>query len=169
MSKKLVEVRDKFSETLNDPRNLNASTREIATTFFIRHRSSIASEAWDEVTISGLVHMMGGLRKKRPPPTSQDQGLFAGFDIEPIVVVRVAEEGKGLVEKNKGRASITLPEAIDYLERHMKERDANVKMIREWRRLIARVKPFMTRAGMTIEEGLRAAAAANEAKTKKRS
>jgi len=36
-------------------------------------------------------------------------------DIDPIVVVRVVEEGKDLVEKNKGIASLTLPEALDYL------------------------------------------------------
>src|ERR1043166_7904598 len=146
MSKKLVEVRDKFSKALNDPRNLNAGTRDIATTFFIRNRSSIPQDAWDEVTISGLVHMMGGLRKKKPLPTSPDQGLFAGFDIEPIVLVRVEEDGKG-VEKNKGRGSLTLPEATEYLERHTREHDLNTKLIKEWRRLIARVKPFMTRPG----------------------
>jgi hypothetical protein len=167
MSKKLVEVRDKFSKVLNDPAHLNAPSREIALMFLASHRDSIPADAWDEVTITGLVHIMGDLRKKRPPQTDTDQGLFAGFDVELIVVVRVVEEGKAAVEKNKGTPSLTLPEAMDYLSRHTKERATNTKRIREWRRLIARVKPFMTREGMTLEEGLTAATAFEESKKKK--
>lgn len=92
---------------------------------------------------------------------------MALFDVEPIVVVRVSEGGSAPVEKNKGTLSLTLPEAMDYLARHSKERETNTKRIREWRRLIARVKPFMTKDGMTLEDGLIKAAAADEAKTKR--
>jgi hypothetical protein len=93
--------------------------------------------------------------------------LFSGFDIEPIVVVRVVVDGIGPIEKNKDRNSVTLPEALDYIERHSKERTANTKKISEWRRLVNRVKPFMTTAGMTLGEGLTLAQAAEAKKNKK--
>jgi hypothetical protein len=167
VSQKLLEVRDKFSKILSDPAHLNASSRQIAFDFLSSHRSLISAEAWDEVTITGLVHIMSSLRLKRPVQTDPDQGVLAGFDVDPIVVVRVVEEGGGIAEKNKGTLSLTLSEAMDYLARHTKERSTNTKRIREWRRLIARVKPFMTREGMTLEEGLKVAAAAEEAKGKR--
>jgi hypothetical protein len=159
VSKQLMEVREKFSKVLNDPVHLNASSREIARAFLKSHRSTIAAEAWDEVTITGLVHIMGNLRQRRPAvadPKSA-QSLFAAFDIEPIVVVRVLEDGKGPVEKNKDLPSLTLPEALDYLARHTRERATNTKRVREWRRLIARVRPYMTKEGMTLAEGMMAA------------
>jgi hypothetical protein len=167
MSKKLVEVRDKFSVFLNDNTHLNAVSRDIASAFFQSHQSSISQDAWKEVILTGLVQIMGGLRSKRPPQAGSEQGFLALFDVEPIVVVRVVEEGKGTVEKNKGTLSLTLPEALDYLARHTKEFETNTKRIREWRRLINRAKPFMTKEGMTLEEGLIAAAAADEEKKKK--
>lgn len=169
MSKQLMEVRDKFSKVLNDPAHLNAQSREIARGFLYSHRSTISPDTWDEVTITGLVHMMGGLRRRRPAPESAEGtlSLFAGFDIDPIVVVRVVEDGKGPVEKNKDLPSLTLPEALDYVARHAKERATNTKLIREWRRLIARVKPYMTKDGMTLAEGMMAAAAHATSKKKK--
>jgi hypothetical protein len=159
MSKNLMEVREKFIKVLNDPAHLNAGSREIAEAFLNSQRSEISSDAWDEVIIIGLIHMMGSLRRRRPILAGADgtHNLFAGFDIEPIIVVRVVEDGKGPVEKNKDLGSLTLPEALDYVARHSKERAANHKRIREWRRLITRVKPFMTKEGMTLAEGLIAA------------
>ena len=169
MSKQLMEVRDKFSKVLNDPAHLNAPSREIARSFLSSHRSAISHEAWDEVIVTGLVHIMGGLRQRRPVLESSEgaQSLFAGFDIEPIVVVRVVEDGKGTIEKNKDLPSLTLAEALDYVARHTKERATNTKRIREWRRLIARVKPFMTRENMTLAEGMMAADAHDASKRKK--
>jgi hypothetical protein len=168
VSKKLVEVRDKFSKFLG-PEHLDAPTREIAKAFLDSHEKIIAKDAWREVTITGLVHILGGLRKRRPRPGSSidGQGLFAGFGIDPVVVVRTFEEETGTVEKNKDLGSLTLPEAMDCLARHTKERASNVKTAREWRRLIAKVKPFMTREGMTLAEGMRAAEAHEAAKKKK--
>jgi hypothetical protein len=163
-----MEVRDKFSQVLSDPTNLNASTRQIAKNFLATHRSAISKEAWDEVMITGLVQIMGKLRgrRRRPSGGSLDTlDLFAGFDIDPIVVVRVVEKGKGSVEKNKDVSTLTLPEALDYLACHTKERVANTNRVREWRRLISRVRPFMTEDGMTLGDGLRLAKAA-EAKKK---
>ena len=169
MNKELMEVRDKFSTALNDPAHLDAQSREIARAFLNSQRSTFAPGTWDEVTISGLVGMMGGLRKRRPVEGAEGTlSLFAGFDIDPIVVVRVVEDGKGPVEKNKGLPSLTLPEALDYVSRHDKERATNTKLIREWRRLINRVKPFMTKEGMTLAEGLIAAAAHTASKKKKK-
>lgn len=169
MSKQLMEVRDKFSKVLNDPAHLNARSRDIARTFLDSHRSTISHEAWDEVIVTGLVHIMGGLRQRRPVLEGSEGALslFAGFDIEPIVVVRVVEDGKGAIEKNKDLPSLTLAEALDYVARHTKERATNTKRIREWRRLIARVKPFMTREGMTLAEGMMAADAEDASKKKK--
>jgi hypothetical protein len=168
MSKRLMEVRDRFIKVLNDPKHLNASSREIASSFLETHRTEIAAESWDEVTITGLVAIMGGLRHRRPVPEdgSGAQSLFASFAIDPIVVVRVTEEGRGTVEKNKDIGSLTLAEALDYLNRHSKERAANATRVREWRRLIKRVKPFMT-SQMTLAEGLAAAEAHDTAKGKK--
>jgi hypothetical protein len=57
--------------------------------------------------------------------------------------------------------SLTLPEAMDYLARHDKDRETNTKRVREWRRLIARVKPFMIKEGMTLAEGMMLAQAAD--------
>ena len=171
MSKKLMEIRDQFSKVLNDPAHLNAPSREIASAFLVSHRGIIPSESWDEVTITGLVHIMDGLRKRRRLPSEKSAGtldLFAGFAIEPIVVVRVIEDGKGAVDKNKESSSLTLPEAMDYLARHTKERETNTKRAREWRRLISRVRPYMTRDGMTLGEGMLLAQAA-DAKKKKQS
>jgi hypothetical protein len=164
-----MEVRDKFSKVLNDPAHLNASSRDIARNFLQSHRSTISHEAWDEVIVTGLVHIMSGLRQRRPvlEGSGGTLNLFAGFDIEPIVVVRVVEDGKGTVEKNKDLPSLTLPEALDYIARHTKERATNTKRIREWRRLIARVKPFMTKEGMTLADGLTAADAHEASKKKK--
>jgi hypothetical protein len=167
MSKKLMEVRDQFSKVLNDPAHLNASSREIASAFLASHSSTISIEAWNEVTITGLIHIMDGLRRRRRPPSEKSIGtldLFAGFKIEPIIVVRVNEDGKGIVDKNKDLPSLTLPEAMDYLARHDKDRETNTKRVREWRRLIARVKPFMTREGMTLSEGMMLAHAADTKK-----
>ncbi len=157
MSKKLVEVRDQFSKVLNDPAHLNASSREIASAFLASHGSTISRDSWDEVKIIGLIYIMDGVGRRRRPPSQKSAGtldLFAEFKIEPIVVVRVAEDGKGIVDKNKELPSLTLPEAMDYLSRHDKDRETNTKRVREWRRLIARVKPFMTREGMTLSEGM---------------
>jgi hypothetical protein len=169
VSKELMEIRDKFSKVLNDPAHLDAQSREIARSFLISQRATFALESWDEVTISGLVGMMSGLRKRRSPETGEGAlSLFAGFDIDPIVIVRVVEDGKGPVEKNKGLPSLTLPEALDYVARHDKERATNTKLLREWRRLINRVKPFMTKEGMTLGEGLTAAAAHTASKKKKK-
>jgi hypothetical protein len=111
---------------------------------------------------------MGGLRSRRRPPSDEASApdLFSGFQIDPVVVVRVVEDGKGAVEKNKDVPSLTWPEAMDYYERHNKERETNTKRIREWRRLLSRVKPFMTKDGMTLREGLELAVAA-EGKKKK--
>jgi hypothetical protein len=53
---------------------------------------------------------------------------------------------------------------MDYLARHNKDRETNTKRVREWRRLIARVKPYMTREGMTLSEGMMLA----QADTKKK-
>jgi hypothetical protein len=159
-----MEVRDRFSKILNDPAHLNASSRDIASAFLASHRSTISQDAWDEVTKTGLVHIMDGLRRRRrhPSPDSVETvDLFSGFDIEPIVVVRVIEPGKGAVEKNKDLPSLTLSEAMDYYSRHNKERETNTKKIREWRRLINRVKPYMTRENMTLSEGLLLAQAAD--------
>jgi hypothetical protein len=167
MSKSLVEVRGKFSKFLNDNSHLNDTSRNIATAFFRTHQSTIPQENWDELAISGLVQMMGGLRLRRPPQTGSDQGVLALFDVDPIVVVRVVEDGDAVVEKNKSTLYLTLPEAMEYLSRHTKERETNTKKIREWRRLITRVKPFMTKADMTIEEGLIAAAASEKRGTRK--
>ena len=155
--------------TLNDPAHLNAPSREIAAEFLRSHRASISADAWDEVIITGLVHIMGGLRARRPPPVTSDGSpdLFAGFNLDPVLVVRSFEEGKGYVEKNKGLPSLTLPEAEDWLARHTKERALDGRKISEWRRLIKRVKPYMTRDDMTLEEGLKAAAANEEKKAKK--
>ncbi len=111
--------------------------------------------------------MMDGLRRRRRLPSEKSVGtldLFAGFKIEPIVVVRVAESGKGIVDKNKELPSLTLPEAMDYLARHDKDRETNTKRVREWRRLISRVKPFMTREGMTLGDGMILAQAADAKK-----
>lgn len=169
MSKKLMEVREEFSRMLNDPTHLNAPSRDIAAAFLQSHRSKFDQDVWDEVTKTGLVHIMGDLRKRRRPPSGDSidtPDLFASYDLEPIVVVRVVEDGVGPVEKNKDLGSVTLPEALDYIARHSKERAANTKRIREWRRLISRVKPYMTRDGMTLSEGLQSASAA-EAKRKK--
>jgi hypothetical protein len=166
-----VEVRDKFSEVLNDRAHLNAPSREIASAFLTSHCSAFPKDTWDEVTITGLVHIMDGLRRRRRPPShgSVDApDLFAAFDIEPIVVVRVVEDGKGVTEKNKDLSSITLPEALDYLARHTKERETNTKKAREWRRLINRVKPFMTREGMTLGEAMLLAQAAEAKKDKQK-
>jgi hypothetical protein len=169
VSKELMEIRDKFSKVLNDPAHLDAQSREIARSFLNSQRATFALESWDEVTISGLVGMMSGLRKRRSPETGEGTlSLFAGFDIDPIVIVRVVEDGKGPVEKNKGLPSLTLPEALDYVARHDKERATNTKLLREWRRLINRVKPFMTKEGMTLGEGLMAAAAHTASKKKKK-
>src|ERR1700683_5416116 len=99
-----MEVRDHFSKVLNDPVHLNASSREIASAFLASHDTKISTESWNEVKIVGLIHIMDGLRKRRRPPSEVAAGtldLFAGFKIEPIVVVRVAEDGKGIVDKNK--------------------------------------------------------------------
>jgi|SRR6266478_7224032 len=162
-----MEVRDQFSKVLNDPAHLNASSREIASAFLTSHGSTISAEAWDEVRIIGLIHMMDGLRRRRRLPSEKSVGtldLFAGFKIEPIVVVRVAESGKGIVDKNKELPSLTLPEAMDYLARHDKDRETNTKRVREWRRLISRVKPFMTREGMTLGDGMILAQAADAKK-----
>jgi hypothetical protein len=169
VSKELMEVRDKFSKVLNDPAHLNAQSREIAKDFLNCHRSLFATETWDEVTISGLVGMMGGLRRKRPVPESSEGtlNLFAEFDIEPIVVIRVVEDGKGPIEKNKDLPSLTLPEALDYVARHAKERATNTKRLREWRRMINRVRPYMTKDGMTLAEGMMAAEAHAASKRKK--
>ncbi len=169
MSKKLMEVREKFSEFLRDPAHLDATSPQIAAAFFEKFCSEISEEAWAEVTKAGLVHMLGGLRTRRRPPVKDPvdaPDLFAGFNIEPIVVVRVSEASGGVVSKNKDRASLTLAEALDYLNRFTKERTSNLKKAREWRRLISRVRPFMTKDGMTLGEGLRLAQAA-EAKKKK--
>jgi hypothetical protein len=163
-----MEVRDQFSKVLNDPLHLNASSREIASAFLVSHGAKISTESWNEVKIIGLIHMMDGLRRRRRPPSEESVGtldLFAGFKIEPIVVVRVAEDGKGVVDKNKELPSLTLPEAMDYLARHNKDRETNTKRVREWRRLIARVKPFMTKEGMTLSEGMMLAQAAEAKKT----
>lgn len=167
MSKSLVEVRGKFSKYLNDNAHLNDTSRNIATAFFREHRSTISQADWDQLTISGLVQMMSSLRLRRPPQTGSDQGVLALFGVDQIVVVRVVEDGDAVVEKNKSTLSLTLPEAMEYLSQHTKERETNTKKIREWRRLITRVKPFMTKADMTIEEGLIAAAAAEAADDKK--
>jgi hypothetical protein len=168
VSKELMEIRDKFSNVLNDPAHLNAQSRAIARSFLLSNRSAFPSESWDEVTISGLVGMMGSLRKRRPTPDSEGTlSLFADFKIEPIVVVRVVEDGKGPVEKNKDLPSLTLPEAMDYVARHAKERASNTKRLREWRRMINRVKPFMSREGMTLAEGMAAAHAAARKRKKK--
>ncbi len=164
MSKKLMEVREQFSKVLNDPAHLNAASRDIASAFLTSHRLSISQEAWDEVTKTGLVHIMDGLRRRKRQPTSESVGaldLFSAFDIEPIVVVRVVEVGKGTVEKNKDLPSLTLAEAVDYYARHNKERETNTKRAREWRRLINRVRPYMTREDMTLSEGLLLAQAAD--------
>jgi hypothetical protein len=162
-----MEVRDQFSKVLNDPAHLNASSRAIASAFLASHGSMISTECWNEVKIIGLIHMMDGLRRRRRPPSEKSVGtldLFAGFKIEPIVVVRVAEDGKGIIDKNKELPSLTLPEAMDYLARHDKDRETNTKRVREWRRLIARVKPFMTREGMTLNDGMMLAQAADAKK-----
>jgi hypothetical protein len=163
-----VEVRDQFSKVLNDPAHLDAQSRDIAAGFLNSHRTAFPRDAWDEVTINGLVGMMGGLRKRRRRADgtgkSDTPDLFAGFNIDPIVVVHAYEEGKGVVEKNKSREMLTLPEARDYLDRHSKERIANAKMIAEWRRLIRRVTPFMTQDGMTLADGLKFAAEADAKK-----
>ena len=168
MTKKLLEIRDLFSKTINDPAHLNAPSREIASTFLRSNRSKFPLTDWDEVTITGLVHIMGGLRKRRPPQVGSDgtKDLFSDFAIDPIVVVRSTEKGS-VVENNKAVPSLTLAEAEDYLARHTKERVSNGKMIAEWRRLIKRVKPFMTKEGMTLEDGLKVAAAHDAAKKKK--
>ena len=169
MSKKLMEVRDKFSRVLNDPAHLNAQSRDIAKQFLDSHRSKFSPDTWDEVTITGLVHIMGGLRRRRPTTEKTDHtlNLFAEFDIDPIVVIRIVEDGRGPVEKNKDLPSLTLPEALDYLARHTKERATNTKLIREWRRMIARVRPYMTHEGMTLADGMIAAAAHADEKKKK--
>jgi hypothetical protein len=171
LSKNLVEVRNQFSKVLSDPTHLDAQSRDIAAGFLKSHRSAFSRDAWDEVTIIGLIHMMGGLRKRRRRPDgvakTDTPDLFSGFNIDPIVIVHSYEDGKGVVEKNKRRETLTLPEAKDYLDRHSKERIANAKMISEWRRLIRRVTPHMTRDGMTLEDGLKLAAEA-EAKKKKK-
>jgi hypothetical protein len=162
-----MEVRDQFSKVLNDPAHLNASSREIASTFLASHDAKISIESWNEVKIIGLIHIMDGLRRRRRPPSEEagsTRDLFAGFKIEPIVVVRVVENGRGAVDKNKELPSLTLPEAMDYLARHNKDRETNTKRVREWRRLIARVKPYMTREGMTLSEGMMLA----QADTKKK-
>lgn len=162
MSKQLVEVRDSFSKFMNDSARLNASSREIAQAFLASRRSTIPPDVLDEVTISGFVHMMGGLRKRRPHVDGSNpiRDLFAGFDIDPIVVVRVSESDGGTVDRNKDVGSLTLPEALDYLAQHSKQRAANTKLAREWRRLIGRVKPYMKREGMTLAEGMKLSEAA---------
>lgn len=171
MSKNLVEVRNQFSKVLSDPAHLDAQSRDIATTFLRSHRTNFSRDAWDEVTIIGLIHMLDGLRKRRRRvdgvAKSDTPDLFSSFNIDRIVVVHSYEEGKGVVEKNKGRETLTLPEAKDYLARHTKERIANTKMIGEWRRLIRRVTPFMTQDGMTLADGLKLAAEADAKKAKK--
>jgi hypothetical protein len=153
---------------LNDARHLDAPSRKIAADFFDSHESEIPKDAWREVTIDGLVHMLDGLRRRRRAPSGTAIAaldLFSGFDVDPIVVVRTTEEGKGVVEKNKDVASVTLPEALDYLARYTQERETNTKKAREWRRLIARVRPYMTKDGMTLGEAMKLAQAA-EAKKK---
>lgn len=168
MSKKLVEVRDAFSKVLNDPENLNASSREIASDFHDNKLISFAQASRREVSIIGLIHMMDGLRRRRRPPSDsaiESPDLFASYRLDPIVVVRVSEPGRPTVERNKDLGSLTLPEAMDYLAQHSKERATNTKKARSMRKLIARVKPFMTE-GMTLLEGMKLALTADTKKKK---
>lgn len=171
MSKKLVEIREEFIKYLNDPARLNERSRVIASGFLKATRSKFSADAWDEVLLNGLVQMLGGVRTRRQRPSTGSvdaPDLFASFKLDPIVIVRVIEDGEGVVEKNKPINSITLPEALDCLARFSKEREANNEKAREWRKLIARVKPYMTREGMTLEEGLKLAATADAKKRKRK-
>lgn len=167
MSKELIAVRDTFSKFLNDPKHLNAQTREIASAFLKTHRGVITPAAMNELATTGLVHMMGGLRSRRRMPSglATTPDLFSGFDIDPVVVVRVSENGGAAVEKNKSVAEMTWAEALDYVQRHDRERETNTKRIREWRRLLKRAKPYMAgNSDMTLGEAMSLAAADENAK-----
>jgi hypothetical protein len=171
VNKDLIAVRDRFSKFLNDPKHLNAQTREIASTFLKTHRDIITPAGMNELATTGLVHMMGGLRSRRRMPSgvATTPDLFSGFDIDPVVVVRVSESGGSAVEKNKSVADLTWAEALDYVHRHDRERETNTKRIREWRRLLKRAKPYMTgNPDMTLGEAMALAAAEEEANRSRR-
>jgi hypothetical protein len=158
VSKNLVEVRNRFSKALNNPAHWGTSSRAIALAFLGSEGVSIP-EPWREVTVMGLIQMMVGLRRRKPPAgTGGAWDLFAGCGLDPVVVID---------EKNKGLPSLTLPEAQECLARQMKEHETDTKKIRAWRRLIRRAEPFMTRENMTLAEGLELAAKAAAKKKKK--
>ena len=88
--------------------------------------------------------------------------LFAGFSVPNNVEIPVP----GTKERQrKSFGKLTLGELQTWFKDHNRDRAANVKVLAEVRKLINRVKQYMT-ADMTIEEGLAAAEAAQAKKDK---
>jgi len=172
MSRKLLEVHSLLDKELDRLGDTGESTRDIATTFVDVNEASVAADLWREVKIVGIIQLLNDRRKIHRAvkgSKSDTPDLFGEFKIGPsIVVVRTHEEGKGVVEKNKDVPLLTLPEATDFIARHSQQRKTDNKRMAEWRRMVRRAAPFMTREGMTLEEGLRLAAAARAAKRKRK-
>jgi hypothetical protein len=154
-----------MSATVRDFGADGATSREIVAEFRKRHSSAL-SAATTELLDIALVKLVSEVSNRRPPATLvPGQGdLFAGFSV-PCMVVVPTEKGSGKREMgHKPFSKLTLQEANAWLKEHSKERVADTRRIAAIRKLLERVKPFMKKPEMTLEEGLAAAEAAEAKK-----
>ena len=158
----LTEIRNLLSAAVRQFGDKGLSSSEIVAEFRKRHRREIAavSTALEDIA---LIKLVGEVSNRRPATTFEPkQGdLFAGYSVPSAVVIPVP----GTKEtQRKTFPNLTYGELVAWFRGHSRERAANAKLLREVRRLIDRIKPFMKSDNMTVEDGLAAAEAAEAKK-----
>lgn len=151
----LTEIRDLLSVVIRQLGDDGLSSREIAAEFRKKHHREI-SKASDALLDLALVKLVGEVSERRPSPTLvPGQGdLFAGYSVPAAVAIAVPGQAE---KQRKAFPKLTYYELQSWFREHSKEREANLHRLVEVRRLLKRIKPYMTSADMTVQEGLAAA------------
>jgi hypothetical protein len=157
----LKEIRELLIATVAEFGDDGLTSREIVEKFQKKHSREIASVSSALHSIA-LIKLLADVSNRRPRsvvPAGQGD-LFAGYSVPTAVAI----PAPGTKEKQrKQTAKLTYRELLAWFKDHSRDRAANERQLAEVRRLLNRVKPFMTSDDMTIEEGLIAAEAADAA------
>jgi hypothetical protein len=161
----LKEIRELLLAAVAEFGDKGLSSREIIERFRTSHQrelTPVSDALWD----IALIKLLGDVSNRRPHSSiAPGQGdLFAGYSVPTAVSIPLP----GTKEKQrKIFPKLTFAELTAWYKEHAKERLANSKHLAEVKRLLTRIRPYITSADTTIEEALAAYEAEQAKKSKK--
>jgi hypothetical protein len=159
----LSKLRDRLSFINLELAGSRLTSREIVSKFMERERELIEATS-SEILQIGLIQLLNQVSNRRPASVEHGQAdLFAGHNDFPVVVVVpvTAANGKKRAERRRF-VDMTLAEALEWLDGHLRTREADDQKLIDARQIIERAAPHIKDTSKTIEDGLLSALEAEE-------